>query len=191
MQVFVALDEITDQGRDLKETLSKEYLDDVLEAHGRSTGYHARTPATLEAHVSKTSGAFRLDGKLNVPLAGECRRCLAPVEMDVPVDFQLNLVKAPRSPQRQAGPQESPVDHTKGSFEIEDADDQVIEGGVVDVLDIVREQILLAVPANILCSETCLGLCAHCGANLNEGDCSCPQAEPDPRWAALRRLKLQ
>ncbi len=191
MQVFVALDEITERGRDLVEPLSVEYLTKVLDGFGHSTGYRPRGPARLEAHFSKASGAFGLTGKLTVSLTGECRRCLSPVELEVPVDFRLNLVQAPRTPSRpeeEAPPIEA--DHTRGSFALEDADEEVVEGGVVDVLDIVREQILLALPVDSLCSETCLGLCPRCGKNLNEGECACPAPEPDPRWAALRRLKV-
>jgi uncharacterized protein len=47
-------------------------------------------------------------------------------------------------------------------------------------------------PAQIVCSDDCLGLCSVCGANLNEAD---PEEhrhaeQTDPRWAKLRDLKL-
>ena len=41
------------------------------------------------------------------------------------------------------------------------------------------------VEGKYLCSEDCKGLCQHCGADLNEGDCGCSQENIDPRWAAL------
>ena len=34
--------------------------------------------------------------------------------------------------------------------------------------DVLREQVLLAVPFRAICRENCKGICPHCGANLNE-----------------------
>lgn len=43
----------------------------------------------------------------------------------------------------------------------------------VDLTDDIREAILLDYPIKPLCKPGCLGLCALCGANLNEKKCSC------------------
>ena len=56
---------------------------------------------------------------------------------------------------------------------------------VVDIDDIVASNFLMNVEGKYLCSEDCKGLCQHCGADLNEGDCGCSQENIDPRWAAL------
>ena len=56
---------------------------------------------------------------------------------------------------------------------------------VVDIDDIVANNFLMNVEGKYLCSEDCKGLCQHCGADLNEGDCGCSQENIDPRWAAL------
>ena len=67
----------------------------------------------------------------------------------------------------------------------------------VDISEEVREEALLVLPFNLLCSEDCKGLCGQCGADLNEGDCGCPPpAEPGPPpeenpWAALDQLDLK
>jgi uncharacterized metal-binding protein YceD (DUF177 family) len=37
----------------------------------------------------------------------------------------------------------------------------------------IREEIILEHPIRILCKPDCRGLCAFCGANLNEGPCDC------------------
>ena len=37
----------------------------------------------------------------------------------------------------------------------------------------VRDEIILEHPIRILCSPDCRGLCAFCGANLNEEKCGC------------------
>jgi uncharacterized protein len=50
----------------------------------------------------------------------------------------------------------------------EDIDQQTI-----DVTDDIREDLLIMLPVNPLCSEQCLGLCNKCGADLNHDDCGC------------------
>jgi uncharacterized protein len=37
----------------------------------------------------------------------------------------------------------------------------------------IRDFLILDYPIVILCKQDCKGLCSTCGANLNEGDCSC------------------
>ena len=65
----------------------------------------------------------------------------------------------------------------------------VFDGESIDVDEIVKEQILLAVPARTLCREDCQGMCPECGVDLNTGQCNCAVDEVDPRWAALKDLK--
>ncbi|HQP29583.1 MAG TPA: DUF177 domain-containing protein, partial [Syntrophales bacterium] len=60
----------------------------------------------------------------------------------------------------------------------------------LDLDPIVYEQILLQIPLKILCREDCRGLCPHCGANLNDGPCRCPEEAVDGRFSALKKLKI-
>ena len=43
----------------------------------------------------------------------------------------------------------------------------------IDVGEDVREEIILGFPDKVLCGEKCKGLCANCGANLNNEKCQC------------------
>jgi uncharacterized protein len=64
----------------------------------------------------------------------------------------------------------------------------VFDGSAIDVDEIVKEQILLAVPTRMLCREDCKGICPECGADRNTGECNCVTNDIDPRWAALKKL---
>jgi uncharacterized protein len=64
----------------------------------------------------------------------------------------------------------------------------VFDGEALDVDEIVKEQILLAVPTRMLCREDCKGICPQCGVDKNTGECNCETKEIDPRWAALKNL---
>jgi uncharacterized protein len=78
-----------------------------------------------------------------------------------------------------------------GSFRAEEADEERYHGKVIDLAPILREQILLSLPAYPVCRESCKGLCPVCGQNLNERECGCDRRVPDPRWAGLEKLKRQ
>ena len=43
----------------------------------------------------------------------------------------------------------------------------------IELDDDIRQEMILNVPAKILCKEECKGLCAGCGANLNLEQCKC------------------
>lgn len=62
----------------------------------------------------------------------------------------------------------------------------------LDVTGDLREELLTELPANLLCSPECRGLCPHCGADRNATDCSCSGGEPetpgDPAWGELDKL---
>lgn len=58
---------------------------------------------------------------------------------------------------------------------------------------LIEQALLLELPLVPLCADDCKGICPRCGANLNEGPCSCAEAAPaeDGPFAALRNLKLE
>jgi uncharacterized protein len=55
--------------------------------------------------------------------------------------------------------------------------------------DVIKEQLLLAVPLRAICREDCKGLCPQCGRNRNLEPCNCSNQTQDPRWAALEDIK--
>jgi uncharacterized protein len=43
----------------------------------------------------------------------------------------------------------------------------------VDLGDEIRQEIIMANPARVLCSKDCKGICPKCGSNLNKVQCKC------------------
>jgi len=62
---------------------------------------------------------------------------------------------------------------------------------VVDIIDEIREGIILLLPVKILCNSNCKGLCPSCGEDLNQKECSCDKKNKDIRWSDLNKLKLE
>jgi len=135
--------------------------------------------AKVEGRASKKREQIRLQGKLSASVEVACDRCAAPVDVSVNTDFDVTYL---------------PVDiltvETEATeLQEDDLNFAAYEGDTVDIDELAREQILLALPTRQLCREDCQGLCPTCGANLNTGTCQCDQQEIDPRWAALAALK--
>jgi uncharacterized protein len=187
----VNIDEIKESGLERSWDLSREQLDEMVK--GDRAGYRARGPARVEARLSRLGRRIRLAASARAELTCPCGRCLEQVGVAVPVDFELTLVPVPeiRSEPGQVGEGESERARVAGSFEPDQADEEPLRGKVVDLDAIVREQLLLALPAYPVCGESCKGLCPVCGANLNERDCRCDRRVPDPRWAALEKLRRE
>ncbi|HTX77595.1 MAG TPA: DUF177 domain-containing protein [Terracidiphilus sp.] len=107
-----------------------------------------------------------------------CARCLDPVRHTLAADFDLLF----RPQGVDAGPPERalvPPETEIGYYQ---------EGGLV-LEDVLREQVLLTLPARSLCRPDCKGLCPHCGHNRNSEPCTCEEASSDPRWSALSDLR--
>jgi len=121
---------------------------------------------------------IRVVGKLATRLEIPCARCLEPVPYQV--DRSFELLFRPQSVNE--GPDEREMQN-------KDAEIAFYEGEGVELEDILREQILLAVPIKTLCREECKGLCPQCGKNLNSGECQCEPVAGDPRWEALKDLR--
>jgi uncharacterized protein len=125
-------------------------------------------PVTLDASRMTGSGwALRL--RLAAQLNGPCMRCLEPASPSFEVDAHE-------------------VDQPGDGPEL---DSPYVEGEVVEIAAWTRDALALALPANILCTPACLGLCPECGENLNtSGPEHHHEKAPDPRWAALSQLKF-
>jgi uncharacterized protein len=191
--MVVKIEQIQETGLKLDEPIALELLQEVLGGAGHDTGFRATRPSTLHASLRKVSGGVLVQGHFTAHVAAPCKRCLVDVTVDLPVSFTLNLV--PESLLRGDDAEDEKAEDREqgemgGSFELEDADEEVFDGKTIDLDPIVREQVLLALPMNAVCREDCKGLCAQCGQNLNEKQCGCEQKVIDPRLAPLMNIKL-
>ena len=62
---------------------------------------------------------------------------------------------------------------------------------VLDLEDIVREQLYMALPVRQICSEQCRGICPQCGNNLNDDPCDCGRDMKNSPFAVLAALKTK
>ena len=132
-------------------------------------------PPTVSGEVRQTGGTVKVSGTLSGRLKLECDRCLKAVEFPVDSAFDVEYVTPQDYEAQQA------VELTE-----DDLDLSTFDGEVIELDELVKEELLLAVPDHVLCNENCKGICPTCGADRNAADCKCESQEVDPRWAGLK-----
>jgi uncharacterized protein len=121
--------------------------------------------------------AFGVAGRARTELEVECSRCLEPFRVRVDATFDLQYV-----------PQAENTGEGEREVGDEDLTTAFYRDGVLDLIELVREQFVLALPMKPLCTEACRGLCPQCGTNLNKTQCGCAPKWEDPRLAPLKSL---
>jgi len=121
---------------------------------------------------------IRIRSTYNGRFEALCARCLDPVEHSLAGQFDLLF--------RPTGADGEASEHSITTSETEIGYYQ--KDGVL-LEDVLREQVLLSLPAKTLCHEDCKGLCPHCGRHLNSETCACSETVTDPRWTALSSLR--
>ncbi len=135
----------------------------------------------VEEHRGGKQGVvkdIRLVGEFATQVELSCARCLEVVRQEVARPF--DLLYRPQG-----------VDRRGDEVAIHEADTEIgyYAGEGVLLEDVMREQVLLAVPLRVLCRDDCKGLCPQCGQNLNTTACGCAAPVADARWQALKELK--
>lgn len=134
-------------------------------------------PVKVKGQIHRNSGQLQVKGELQTRVAVACARCLKEVELPVAVEFA----------ERFAG-SVSWRNEEQHELSREDLDLGLVDEAI-DLDDLVKEEILLALPGHVLCNENCKGICPDCGADRNLADCGCETRQVDARWEKLKDLK--
>lgn len=137
-------------------------------------------PCRISGNLKKGIVQVDVTGNINAKIETDCSRCIIPVITSLEFPFKVSYIT-----------EEHYTSEKESELHGEDLDVSLYDGEKIDLSELAREQILLNLPTQILCSENCKGLCAKCGVNLNEKTCNCETKEIDPRWQSLRQLKIK
>jgi uncharacterized protein len=124
-------------------------------------------------------GILRITGQLKASPLLQCSRCLN--SFSYPVDTELSLELAPLKSMG-TSPEHELV---KGELDME-----FYQSDEIEPVEIVREQVLIALPMVVLHHPDCKGLCSICGADRNVADCNCKKdiSETSGAFSALKDL---
>ncbi len=137
-------------------------------------------PVELDLRLESVMEGVLVTGTARASAEGECVRCLEPLRQEVAADFQ-EMFSYPDADDRGRIKAE-PADDAE-----DDEDRLFIEDGLFDLEPVLRDAVVLALPMQPVCRESCAGLCSECGIRLDENPGHHHDAV-DIRWAALQGL---
>lgn len=124
----------------------------------------------VKGAATQHAGIVGLNAEVSFLFSGVCDRCAEDVNKQM--GFSVNKIL---------------VRELANDADADSDEYIVLENGILDLDDYIREEVQLFLPSKILCKPDCKGLCSNCGKNLNLGDCDCKKTV-DPRMAALLQL---
>ncbi len=156
----------------LRRPATRKVYELSVPAQGLSLGGDADvadgTPVVVDVLVESLSDGLTVNGQVRTSWTGTCRRCLGEASGPLVADVQELYQVHPT------------------------ADDAfTFDGEQLDLGPMVRELVLMELPAAPLCRDDCAGICPSCGADRNLAACPCAQDATDPRWAGLDALRAE
>ena len=151
-------------------------------------------PLAVSLDLTNVEGLVAVTGVLEGTIVRECVRCLKGYEDPLAFSVRAAFIPEPKSTPRHPKRVDSRKAHTKvvEPEPEEDLDDQYhYQGNQLELAPMLREHVILSAPMQPLCSDDCLGLCARCGKNLNEGPCQCAEELPTPTVRVVQVSNLK
>jgi uncharacterized protein len=135
------------------------------------------SPISARLKIMKIGSELVVKGEVVADVKLQCSRCLVDFEhkLSVPVDVAYHPLEELKREER----------HEIMGGEL---DMDFYSGEEMDLMTLVKEQIVLHMPMKPLCTDLCKGICLTCGNNLNTGDCSCTEKEIDSRFVILKKM---
>ena len=128
--------------------------------------------------IRKIQENIYIEGNIEAKAEMPCSRCLEMTTVFLQAPFKYTFCPPPQKIKEEM------------ELNLEDLDLEYYEGDIINLEQVVFEQVMLQIPMKPLCSESCRGLCPHCGANLNKTTCNCRDESFDQRLAVLRQINV-
>jgi uncharacterized protein len=106
-----------------------------------------------------------------------------PCQREISVEFQQTYVEQL--------PAVTDDDGQELELSAEDMGLELIVDDQIDLVDEIQQQVVLLLPEQPLCKEECKGLCAVCGADLNNAACRCSGKVTNLNFNVLKDFKVE
>ena len=176
----IGLNEIEESGYRLSCRKSKDWVNHIFRDI-QTIDFTFVGEIGIQIDAFRTGTDVFLKGQFRTTIRTSCVKCLDDFDLPIEATFHYNLCAS---------------DEKELSLEKEinkaDLDFSCYQGDGIDVVPLLREQIILNVPVYPLCQEACKGMCPQCGVNLNHGLCQCDKKEvTSSRFEILKELSLK
>jgi len=128
-----------------------------------------------QATIERAYGIYTLRGGWSVSVLRQCDRCMGEFEWVVEGNAARSYT----------------LEEQLDMDEEDRADIEVLAPpGMLNLIDVLREEVWLAWKPCVICKDSCKGLCQGCGVNLNHDACKCEGGSSDNPFAALAKMKF-
>ena len=117
-------------------------------------------PIRVDLDVVRTGQRLLLSGRVAFRARLACALCGEEYEQDFNEPLSAEFASCD-------------TDHPGHGIDAEEIEREPVATDALELVPIVRDAIHLAVPIAPACRPDCKGLCAICGANLNQAPCEC------------------
>ena len=125
------------------------------------------TPVKVKCRLTNIGGIVKMDGHLKVDYKVKCSRCLKDIQSSLEAELKEEFAQEGQT---------------------EDDDIYIYTDKVIVLDKVLKDNIILNLPARQICKDDCKGLCPKCGIDLNTGRCNCSEEKIDPRMEALKNF---
>lgn len=130
----------------------------------------------------RADDVIEVTGRLTTKVTSPCCRCLAPVVSLLDIEIDLSYVG-------------EEVTEAPDVEEIEIQNEELglisFSGLEIDLGPDLEQEVVMALPQQPLCHDTCKGLCPVCGCNMNLNSCSCEPSVFHAGLAVLKNFKVK
>jgi uncharacterized protein len=178
---LIKIDTIPADGLSIDFRLEPAWLKEI--AQERPLGFVPSGPMEVQGELKKTGQGILFRGKISGKIRLQCSRCLDSFlkTLEEPVGLEWRVVSSPSN---------SSDKGKETSLQIEDLETGLIQDGFLDLSENILEEVILAIPIQPLCRESCLGLCPVCGENKNTNLCHCKAKDESGPFSVLKKLKV-
>ena len=159
---------VTRLGKTPGSRLEVDLAGEISEVFVSSAWVEKGTFSHLRGYLEAVHGGILFTGVAEAEMTTECRRCLGQSKSQLKVEI---------------------CELFEENYQEDAGDTYPIKGEFVDLSEMVRDALILALPPAPLCRANCKGLCQVCGGNLNEVDCGHRDDGIDPRFRILDQLR--
>jgi uncharacterized protein len=138
------------------------------------------SPPKAEIRIRRnTDRTVALLGTLKFTAILACDRCGTPLECPLQEEFEYLFTIE----------EQDNAELVEVECSDEDCITVYLQEPLIDVSEILREQVFLAIPVKTLCKDDCRGLCPACGALLKNERCNCTGESTTSPFAVLEKLR--
>lgn len=111
------------------------------------------SPVSIKLHLINTGQAIRITGILKGETLLQCSRCLEPFNYKLQTDFKIDLCEEKNRVESER------LEYHSRKLSRKDLEKTFYHGDNVNLIDEIRQQIILSLPMKPVCKEDCSGIC--------------------------------